>query len=147
MNDEQQSGPSFEDLLAYSHLQFDTEGELLPHMITFGPAQTATPRQPWLYTEAVNTTAAYQQAETPGTKKGHRSMKLMDETLAPIKAFYERWVGEMAASDPVKAITLPRFEQLDASQLTAWMHAYAATVTVSAHMGTAILLTMGEDMA
>jgi len=60
---------SFEDLLACPQLQFDIQGELLTHLIAFGPAETApavtitpvaaAPRHPWLFNPVANTTVAY----------------------------------------------------------------------------------------
>lgn len=58
---------SFEDLLACPHLDFDVRGEVLPHLLAFGPpAATAAPdaarpalaKRPWLFDPATSTTAA-----------------------------------------------------------------------------------------
>lgn len=59
---------SFEDLLACPHLDFDVRGEVLPHLLAFGPPSGASAdapapvpalaRRPWLYDPTTSTTAA-----------------------------------------------------------------------------------------
>lgn len=57
--------PTFEELLAHPALQFDLDNELLPHLLSFAPPQSALPRRPWLYDAArmPSTTAAAPAAD------------------------------------------------------------------------------------
>lgn len=47
--------PSFEDLLSSPWLQFDLDGELLPHLVDFGPPPVRgfvtelQERRPWIF--------------------------------------------------------------------------------------------------
>jgi hypothetical protein len=55
--------PTFEDILADPYSQLDPGGELLPHLIAFGPV---TGVRPWLFDAAAVTTVAYPPAEEGG---------------------------------------------------------------------------------
>lgn len=64
-----------------------------------------------------------------------------DDTTMQVRAFYEKWVRSMVEAGAERP--MPAFRELSAEQLVAWMHAYAANLTVAAHMSTAVLLTTG----